>query len=209
MTLGLLIVLSIVGCARPDGSVGDATVSALLGVPSFAGRWRCKPNRLPGTRWYQRSARNCTAEDSSGTTSTLVQTLIDRDGSIDIANRDWWNRDSTAWIARRDSLVHALLVRFPNAALCQGPPAAFTPPSQPAQPGVIRDRRAWRAQGYDVAISILGRTTSSDPYGHPVYTLSLDVAKAPGWILECGTEAQWMKHSRPTVPRRSTDSARR
>ena len=204
-----LSAMALLGCTRTAPDIGDANVSALLGAPTFAGKWRCKPERLPGPRGHERSATSCTAEDSSGTTSTLVHTVVDTDGRMEVANRAWWIRDSTEWVARRDSIEHALLKRFPNPALCQGPPAAFAPAPLPAPAGVVRDSRAWRAQGYDVEIAAQGPKANADPSVPRLYMLSLNVTKAPAWILECGTEAQWEKLPRRTAPRRSTDSARR
>lgn len=204
-----LSIMALVGCARTAPDISDANVSALLGASTFAGQWRCKTDRLPGTRWYELPATSCAADDSSGTTSTQVHTIIDHDGHVEMASRDWWNRDSSEWVARRDSIARAVVARFPNATRCQGPPAAYVPPPQPEQAGVIRDHRAWRAQKYDVEISTLGSTTSADIHGRPVYVLSLNVATAPGWLMECGSEAQWRTVPRPHLPRMRTDTALR
>ena len=199
--------LALLGCTRTAPKITDANISALLGAPTFAGKWRCKSDRLLGTRWYELSATSCDADDSSGTTSTQVHTIIDHDGHVEMASRDWWNRDSSEWVARRDSIARAVIARFPDATRCQGPPAAYVPPPQPEQAGVIRDHRAWRAQKYDVEISTLGSAIRADIHGRPIYVLSLNVATAPGWLMECGSEAQWSRIPRPHWPRRNSDSA--
>lgn len=204
LSLGALAML---GCTRTTPTIVDANVSALLGAPAFAGKWRCKSDRLSGTHWYEFSATSCSADDSSGTTATQVHTIIDHDGHVQLASRDWWNRDSSEWVARRDSISRAVLARFPSASRCHGPPAAYAPPPQPPQPGTIRDRRAWRTPGYDVEISTLGPATSADILGRPIYVLSLNVATAPGWMFDCATEAQLSKLPRPNwnqVKRAST-----
>lgn len=204
-----LSAMVLLGCTRTAPDIGDANVSALLGAPTFAGKWRCKTDRLPGTHWYEPSATSCYADDWSGTTSTQVHTIIDHDGHAEMASRDWWNRDSSEWVARRDSIARAVIARFPNATPCHGPPAAYVPPRQPEQAGVIRDHRAWRAQKYDVEISMLGPATSTDIHGRPIYVLSLNVATAPGWLMECGSEAQWSTVPHPHLPRMRTDTALR
>ena len=118
--------LALLGCTRTAPKITDANISALLGAPTFAGKWRCKSDRLLGTRWYELSATSCDADDSSGTTSTQVHTIIDHDGHVEMASRDWWNRDSSEWVARRDSIARAVIARFPDATRCQGPPAAYS-----------------------------------------------------------------------------------
>lgn len=201
------LVVAIVGCGNGSPTIRDASLNELLGARSFAGKWRCMPVRAPGGRWYEPPNVLCDAETRNGTTSTLAKTLAGADGEITDVSRVWWGRDSTEWMSRRDSLVRAVLARFPNARECHGVPASFAPPQAASPPGTIHESRAWRAPGYDVEIAVIGPASSANAHGGRLYTLTLDAVRAPGWIFDCATEAQLSRLPRPRrVPAR-TDTA--
>ena len=204
----LLSVLTLAGCTRTTPNVDDANLSALLGAPSFAGKWRCRA-LSPGQHWYSRSTTLCDAEAKDSASQTLAQTTDEHHGGIQMVYRSWWNRDSTAWMARRDSIVHALFARFPDATPCEGPPVAYAPPPEPPDSGMIHDQRGWRSGPYDVVISIMGPTSKPPERRGPIYMLALNVAKAPSWELLCGTPAQWSKLPKPHWNTRSADTAHR
>lgn len=184
------LVVAVLGCGHASPTIRDANLNELLGGRSFAGKWRCVSVRAPGRHWYERRNVLCNAETRHGTTRTLAKTFAGADGEIGDVDRVWWNRDSTEWMSRRDSLVRAVLARLPNARECHGAPTDFARPQPAAPPGTIRESRAWRAPGYDVEIAAIGPASSTDAHGGPLYTLTLDAIKAPGWTFDCATEAQ-------------------
>lgn len=186
----LVIGVMAASCGHAGPSMKDPTIAALLGTSSFTGRWRCRSMRYAEQHWYQRPNVDCSAEAKDGATETLVNTRTEPGGHVAVANRIWWNADSAAWVGRRDSIARALLARFPDATQCHGIPAAYAPPPQAPPPGSIREWHAWRVPGYDVEVSMIGSARNALAHHGPMYTLSLGVVQAPGWALDCATEAQ-------------------